>query len=125
MISMRLRPAAAVDLDLLLALGKRLDSPAAGAEETVRQWLMEELLRIRTRQGELRPLRLNAAQRALERCAARPVRGTRKSIVLKARQLGITTYVAARFLVHTITRPGTLSVQVAHEQQAAEEIFRN
>ena len=115
----------AVDLDLLLALGRRLDSPAAEAGETVRQWLIEELLRIRTRQGELRSLRLNAAQRALESRSVQPAGSPRKSIVLKARQLGITTYVAARFLVHTITRPGTLSVQVAHEQQAAEEIFRS
>ncbi len=123
-IAMQRGAADAADLDLLLALGKRLDSPAAGAGETVRQWLMEELLRIRTRQGDLRPLRLNAAQRALERRSVQPAGSSRKSIVLKARQLGITTYVAARFLVHTITRPGTLSVQVAHEQQAAEEIFR-
>ena len=48
----------------------------------------------------------------------------KKNIVLKARQLGITTYVAARFFVHTITRRGTLSVQVAHNQDSAEEIFR-
>jgi hypothetical protein len=32
--------------------------------------------------------------------------------------------VAARFFVQTITRPGTLSVQVAHDQRSAEEIFR-
>lgn len=44
--------------------------------------------------------------------------------MLKARQLGITTYVAARFFISAITRPGTLSVQVAHDQRAAEEIFR-
>src|SRR5246127_4604102 len=51
-------------------------------------------------------------------------RRTRRNIVLKARQLGITTYVAARFFLQTITQPGTLSVQVAHDQEAAEEIFR-
>jgi hypothetical protein len=43
--------------------------------------------------------------------------------VLKARQVGITTYVAARFFVQTITRPGTLTVQVAHSQESAEMIF--
>ena len=51
-------------------------------------------------------------------------RCSKRNIVLKARQLGITTYVAARFFDHTITHPGTLSVQVAHDQQSAEEIFR-
>jgi hypothetical protein len=47
-----------------------------------------------------------------------------RNIVLKARQLGITTYVAARFFLNCITREGTLSVQVAHDQRSAEEIFR-
>ena len=51
------------------------------------------------------------------RCASR-------NIVLKARQLGLTTFIAARFFIHTITRPGTLSVQVAHDQDSAQEIFR-
>jgi hypothetical protein len=43
---------------------------------------------------------------------------------LKARQVGITSYVAARFFVQTITQPGTLTVQVAHDQESAEDIFR-
>jgi hypothetical protein len=43
--------------------------------------------------------------------------------VLKARQLGITTYIAARYFLQTITRPGTLTVQVAHSQESAEAIF--
>jgi hypothetical protein len=60
----------------------------------------------------------NRAQREYAGCC------TRRNIVLKARQLGITTYVAARFFVQTITRPGTLTVQVAHDQRSAEEIFR-
>ena len=37
----------------------------------------------------------------------------KQNIVLKARQLGITTYIAARFFMQTITQRGTLSVQVA------------
>ena len=50
-------------------------------------------------------------------------RSSRK-IILKARQLGITTWVAARFFLRTITHPGTLTVQVAHDQESAEEIFK-
>jgi hypothetical protein len=79
---------------------------------------MRTLLRIRDKQGNLPPLRLNGAQRDYER------RCGKKNIVLKARQLGITTYVAARFFLRTITQPGTLTVQVAHDQRAAEQIFR-
>jgi hypothetical protein len=61
---------------------------------------------------------LNRAQQEYSR------RQSKRNIVLKARQLGMTTYIAARFFIHTITQPGTLTVQVAHTQESAEEIFR-
>ncbi|MGA7156017.1 MAG: terminase [Acidobacteriaceae bacterium] len=48
----------------------------------------------------------------------------RQNIVLKARQMGMTTWVAARFFLRTITRPGTMTLQVAHTREAAESIFR-
>ena len=47
-----------------------------------------------------------------------------RNIVLKARQMGLTTWAAARFFLKTITQPGTLTLQVAHTQESAEEIFR-
>jgi hypothetical protein len=80
--------------------------------------LIHDLLRIRTKAGRLTPFTLNPAQTQLS------ANWADRNIVLKARQLGITTYVAARFFIQTITQPGTLSVQVAHDQDAAEEIFR-
>lgn len=86
--------------------------------DTVREQLMAGMIRLRDKHGKLRMLLLNRAQKKYaDRCRKR-------NIVLKARQLGITTYVAARFFIHTVTHPGTLSVQVAHDQQSAEEIFR-
>ena len=57
-------------------------------------------------------------QRAFER------RRGERNIVLKARQMGLTTWAAARFFLKTITQPGTLTLEVAHTQEAAEEIFR-
>ncbi len=81
-------------------------------------FLAESLLRIRGKDGQLRPLRANAVQREFERR-----RGT-GNIVLKARQMGLTTWVAGRFLLKTITQPGTLTLQVAHTQESAEEILR-
>ncbi|MGB8013577.1 MAG: terminase [Terriglobales bacterium] len=48
----------------------------------------------------------------------------KQNIVLKARQVGITTYIAARFFVQTITQRGTLSMQVTHDRESAEDIFR-
>jgi hypothetical protein len=91
---------------------------AASLPPTVRDLLIESGLKIRNKRGALVPLKLNRAQRRYsESCTSR-------NIVLKARQLGITTYVAARFFIETVTRPGTLTVQVAHTQDSAEEIFR-
>src|SRR5207245_10216281 len=85
---------------------------------TLRDLLIAALLKMRARDGRLIPLRLNMAQRTF---AATPRGG--HHIILKARQLGFTTYIAARFFIATITRPGTLSVLVAHDLDAAQEIF--
>jgi hypothetical protein len=105
-----------MDLEALMALGKRLDKRAGRG--SYREVLAASLLKIRNKQGRVVNLESNLAQREFElKCGA-------KNIVLKARQMGISTWVAARFFLRTITTPGTLSVQVAHTQEAAEEIFR-
>jgi hypothetical protein len=80
--------------------------------------LAERLLWVRTRSGKCEALQANSVQRAFEN-----QRG-RRNIVLKARQMGLTTWAAARFFLKTITHPGTLTLQVAHTQESAEEIFR-
>src|ERR1700739_3134933 len=103
----------------LMRFGQLLDQrpePLHGLNVTAA--LAEKLLRVRTRSGLTRPLRANAVQQAFEEH-----RGQR-NIVLKARQVGLTTWAAARFFLKTITRPGTLTLQVAHTQESAEEIFR-
>lgn len=103
----------------LLELGKRLDErPNSLCDSTALVEAAEELLFVRTRSGLVQRLRANAVQRAFER-----TRGKR-NIVLKARQLGLTTWAAARFFLKTITQPGTLTLQVAHTLDSAEEIFR-
>jgi hypothetical protein len=76
------------------------------------------LLRIRNRKGRMIPLCGNTAQRMYEE------RRGRQNIVLKARQMGMTTWIASRFFLRTITRPGTLTLQVAHTRAAAEAMFR-
>ena len=106
------------DLNELVRFGQVLDrSPESLNGKTVALALAESWLRVRTKDGQLAPLRANAVQRAFEE-----QRGQR-NIVLKARQLGLTTWIAARFFLRTITRPGTLTLQVAHTREAAEEIF--
>lgn len=78
----------------------------------------EDLLRIRNRGGNEVPLLPNKAQREFER-----TRGD-TNIILKARQMGMTTWIAGRFFLKTITAPGVLTVQVAQTREAAESIFR-
>lgn len=85
--------------------------------EKIRQ-MAKEYLHVRVREGGEQPLCANAAQLEFER------RCGRRNIVLKARQMGMTTWVAARFFLKTITEKGVLTVQVAHTREAAEGIFR-
>jgi hypothetical protein len=103
----------------LECVGKALDHhPTSLRGPTVGVELAERLLVVRTRDGRPGKLKANKVQRAFEY-----QRGQR-NIVLKARQMGLTTWVAARFFLKTITQPGTLTLEVAHTQEAAEEIFR-
>jgi len=107
------------DRDELEQFGRILDQhPARLRGRTAGTLLAEKLLVVRTREGKPAKLKANATQRAFEQR-----RGAR-NIVLKARQMGLTTWVAARFFLKTITQPGTLTLEVAHTQEAAEEIFR-
>jgi hypothetical protein len=108
-----------LDAEELARFGKILDQrPVSLQGRTVGMALAEQLLRVRTREGRTAPLKANAAQRAFEQ------RRGGRNIVLKARQMGLTTWAAARFFLKTITQPGTLTLEVAHTQEAAEEIFR-
>src|ERR1700678_2378378 len=103
----------------LVQAGKILDRrPAHLRGRTVCMELAEQLLFVRTKDGRTGPLRANAVQQLFEQ------RRGQLNIVLKARQMGLTTWTAARFFLKTITHPGTMTVQVAHTQDAAEEIFR-
>ena len=104
--------------DGLLAIGRilREESRRAGEESFV-CFLAAQLLRVRDREGQNRRLRANAAQRAFEAHCGQ------SNIVLKARQMGVTTWVAGRYFLKTITQRGVLTVQVAHTREAAESIF--
>src|SRR6185369_17976388 len=96
------------DLELLRRLGTELTHRPQGAiapaSPAIEDLLIEGLLKVRSKNKGLVRLRPNRAQVEYAR------RCTRKNIVLKARQLGMTTYIAARFFIHTITQPGTTAV---------------
>ena len=101
------------DTNELVVLGKMLDKEPKELPRLAEKWL-----RVRDREGVDRPLRANAVQKAFEEGRAR------QNIVLKARQMGVTTWVAGRFFLKTITARGVLTVQVAQTREAAEGIFR-
>jgi len=108
----------AADRPELVRLGGVLDEPFSGQRQAGALALALKVLRVRSRSGKTIPLAANRAQ-----CAYEEKRG-QSNIVLKARQLGITTWVAGQFFLKTITHPGTLTMQVAHTQEAAESIFQ-
>ena len=103
------------DLWLLEQLGGMLDRTVGKLR--VLDALITHILRIRRKGLGIGLIELNRAQREYS------ARCTQRNIVLKARQVGVTTYVAARFFIQTITRPGTLTVQVAHTDDSAQAIF--
>ena len=100
-------------LEDLIEYGKAMDDDPLKIFDVA-----SELLKVRDREGIERSLTANKVQKEFEQ-----KRG-RRNIVLKARQMGITTWVAARFFLKTITAKGVMTVQVAHTQDAAESIFR-
>jgi hypothetical protein len=103
----------------MLGIGTAFDLPASNpADESNAIRYTREHLRIRDRNGAITKLIPNPAQRQFEL-----TRG-RKNIIVKARQMGITTWIAGRFFMKTITHPGVLTVQVAHTREAAHSIFR-
>jgi hypothetical protein len=106
------------DLFLLKLVGRALDSRVLRFRSLVWNRAVRWLLKIRDKHGNVVPLVANRAQTEFARNA------TGRDIVLKARQLGITTWIAARFFISTVTHPGAVTVLVAHDQRAAEEIFR-
>ena len=93
----------------LVELGKDMDYSSDTCVALAARWL-----RIRDREGRMVPLVANAAQLAFEK------RRGGQNIVLKARQMGMTTWIAGRFFLRTITQPGTRSLLVAHSRAAAE-----
>jgi hypothetical protein len=85
----------------------------------------ELALRIRPKAGPLQPFILNAAQLKLHEIIEkqRAEKGRVRVIVLKARQLGVSTYVAARLYRHTINNMGTRCIILAHERRASSNLF--
>jgi len=82
-------------------------------------------LKIVTKQGELIPLRLNRAQLMLhERLELQRAKGKVRAIVIKGRQLGISTYIQARFYWRLWRTSKTLNAFIlTHHDDATSNLF--
>src|SRR5260370_25877231 len=90
------------------------------------EFFAAELLKIRPKAGSLAPFIFNPAQRELHRIIEeqRAKTGRVRVIVLKARQMGISTYVAARFYKQTTSNPGLRTAIIGHEKAASRNLFQ-
>lgn len=84
-----------------------------------------ECLFVRTKSMQVEPLRLNASQRYLhERLEEQRQRtGKVRMLVLKGRQVGISTYIAARFYHKTTHSRGARTFILTHEDRATDNLF--
>jgi hypothetical protein len=76
--------------------------------------------------GGLLPFAFNAAQRELHRRLEeqKAKTGSVRAIVLKARRMGISTYIAARYYKHTVGNAGLRTIIIGHEKRASTNLFQ-
>lgn len=80
------------------------------------EWRLNNLYKIKDKEGVVVDFKLNWAQQSL-------MTATNLNIVLKARQLGITTFHAIKFLDLCLFQPNTNAAIVADNKDIAREIF--
>jgi hypothetical protein len=90
------------------------------------EYFAANYLKIRPKTGALEPLVFNDAQRELHRRLEEQKAKTGKvrAVVLKARQLGISTYIGGRFFKRTIQCPGLRTIIIAHEKPASNNLYK-
>jgi hypothetical protein len=89
-------------------------------------YFAEQLLKLRPKAGGLAPFVFNAAQLELHKRLEdqKATTGKVRAVVLKARQMGISTYIAGRFYKRTIQNPGLRTIIIAHEKPASNNLFK-
>jgi hypothetical protein len=85
----------------------------------------ELVLKIRTKQAKLDPLKLNKAQRLVHERLEKQKKetGRVRALILKARQEGISTYVAARFWHQVALYPNIVALIVADQRKRSEKLW--
>lgn len=101
-------------------------------EITIRQKLKDDFehyasrcLHIRTKAGKVAPLTLNRGQLYVHEKLEEQRRSTGKvrALVLKGRQMGISTYIGGRFYWRTSHSKGNKTFILTHEQTATDNLF--
>jgi hypothetical protein len=82
------------------------------------EYFAQHCLKLRPKSGPLEPFVFNAAQRKLHEIIERQKAtiGRVRVIILKARQLGVSTYIAARLYQRTINNPGLRTIIISESQ---------
>ena len=90
------------------------------------EYFAETALKLRPKVGPLEPFKFNAAQKKLHALLEdqKAKTGKVRAVILKARQLGISSYTAARFYHRTIHSPGLRTIILGHERRASSNLFQ-
>lgn len=85
----------------------------------------EKCLKVRTKEGEIKPLILNAAQNHVHKIIEHQllIKGRVRVIICKGRQQGVSTYVGGRFYWKITHRKGVRAFILTHEAQATNNLF--
>lgn len=82
------------------------------------KWRLEHLFKIRNKQGQVIPFKLNKPQKMLEDSP----KG--RNFVIKARQKGISTYYGIKYLNRACFRRNYTAALISHDRESIERIFR-
>lgn len=90
-----------------------------------RPWYMNNFLKIRNKEAKLIPFKINDAQEMfeaeIEKCEREGK--LKRFIVLKARQMGFSTFTEGYIFHNTTTNTFTNSMIIAHEDKATQNLF--
>lgn len=91
-----------------------------------RAWYMENFLKIRNKQSQLVPFKINHAQKIFnEKIKEDEKKGKPKRyIILKARQLGMSTFTEGYIYHNTSNNAYVNSLIIAHEEKASNNLFQ-
>lgn len=90
------------------------------------EYFAPRCLKIRPKAGAIEAFKFNPAQLELHRIieAQKAKTGRVRVVILKARQMGISTYIAGRFYHRTINNLGMQTGIITHESPATRNLFR-